>query len=74
MAGGLFKRQKSLEELEEENEVLEAEDKQAGLKLSIAQKRELVKRLKDRGLTPAHFGNTSLTETWTKIIQWLKSH
>jgi len=54
--GGLFKREKSISELEEETELAEAEDKKVGVELSIAQKRQAIARLKERGLTPKHFG------------------
>lgn len=74
MVQNLFKRQKSLSEEQEDRERLDAEDETLSVKLSIAQKRVAIKRLKERGLTPKHFGDTSLGSTWQKIWQWLKTH
>ncbi len=57
-----LKKEKSLEELEEENERVSQE-------LSLAQKQAAIKRLKQAGLTPKSFGNR-----WSAILAWLKSH
>jgi len=65
----LFQREKSLAELEEDSERGRAEDELLGTKLSIAQKREAIRQLKERGLTAKHFGFD-----FGKIIKWLKSH
>jgi hypothetical protein len=62
MFGGIFKKEKQLSELEEEDERL-------GVELSIAQKNKAIAELKQRGLTPQHFGNN-----WSRILQWLKTH
>ncbi len=62
-----FKHEPSLAELEETNERLDTE-------LSVAQKRAAIARLKERGLTPKHFGNTASSGTWQRIVSWLKSH
>ena len=56
MVGGIFKRQKSLSELEEETERLEVEDQKTSHELSLAQKRYAIAVLKKRGLRPKHFG------------------
>jgi len=64
-----LKRTKDLPELEEENERLEAEDKNVGLQMSIAQKRKTIDGLKARGLSMSHFGNS-----FQRAVQWLKSH
>jgi len=69
-----FKQKKSLAELEEETEQLEAEDKRVGKELSIVQKRQAIAELKARGLQPKHFGDTSSSFTWKKIWHWLKTH
>jgi len=70
----MFKRSKSLSELEEDEERLEGEDRNLGMQLSIAQKKVAIRELKKRGLTPKHFGNTALGSTWSKIWNWLKEH
>jgi len=62
MVGGLFKKEKSLAELEEEDEKLEVE-------LSVTQKRQAIAELKKRGLTPKHF-----SFDFKRIINWLKTH
>lgn len=59
---GFLKSEKSLTDLEEENEKLEVE-------LSVAQKRSAIAQLKERGLTPKHFGFN-----WKHILSWLKEH
>lgn len=69
MVGRLFNRKKSLDEIEDEVERKESENKLAGLEFSITQKREMAKRLKERGLTAKHFGLD-----FGKIYQWLKTH
>jgi len=61
-------------ELEEEEEQLEGEDKVLDVELSIAQKKAAIAQLKQRGLSPKHFGNTALSSTWRKIWSWLKAH
>lgn len=69
MTGGLFRREKSLSELEEETEHLEAENKKEGLVVSLARKRLMTSELKKRGLTPGHFSGN-----WSRIWQFLKEH
>lgn len=64
-----FRPKKSISEIEEESEVLEAEDRRAGLKLSVAQKRQATVALRQHGLKPSHF-----SFDYKKIISWLKSH
>ncbi len=64
-----FRSQKSLTEMEEATDKLHAEDEYLGSKLSIAQKKVAIAKLKERGLTPKHF-----SFDWSKIIQWLKTH
>lgn len=65
----IFKREKSLSELEDETERLEGEDKRLDAELSVAQKRFAIAKLKERGLSPKHFNFD-----FKKIWQWLKTH
>jgi len=74
MVQKLFKREKSLNELEEETERLEVEERKATLEYSIAQKKAMANELNERGLKPSHFGDTKETDTWTKIRKWLATH
>ena len=64
-----FKPRKSESEMVEDTERLKAEDENMEVKLSIAKKRVMIAALKERGLTPKHFGFD-----WGKILQWLKTH
>ena len=70
----IFSRPKSTQEIEEETERLEAEDRKAGLELSIKQKRVATKMLAQRGMKPSHFGDTGDESTWQRAWQWLKTH
>ena len=56
------RRGKTLEELQEQDESLTSE-------VSIAEKQAAVKRLKQEGLSPKHFGFN-----WAAIKEWIKSH
>ena len=58
----MFRGTKSLEELQEQDESLTSE-------VSIAEKRAAIKRLKQEGLSPKHFGFN-----WSAIREWIKSH
>lgn len=69
MVMGLFRKEKSLSEIEDENEKLQAENEKAGTELSLAQKRAAIAELKKRGLSPKHFGFD-----FGRIWAWLKSH
>jgi len=64
---GLFKQNQTLAELEEQDEKLDVE-------LSVAQKRAAIAQLKQRGLSPQHFGDTAKPSTWQRIIDWIKTH
>lgn len=64
-----FKPKKSIDELEEETERLDAEDREVEKELSIAEKRVAIARLKESGLTPGHFNFD-----WKKILAWIKAH
>lgn len=59
---GFLSTKKSLDELQEEDENLSSE-------VSIAEKQAAIKRLKQEGLSPKHFGGN-----WTAIKEWLKAH
>ncbi len=56
------RRGKTLEELQEEDESLTSE-------VSIAEKKAAVRRLKQEGLSPKHFGFN-----WSAIKEWVKTH
>ncbi len=58
----LFKRKRTLEEAQEEDERLNVD-------LSIEQKRAAIKRLKEAGLTGKSFG-----WNWSAIKEWLRTH
>lgn len=70
----LVSKPKSTQEIEEETEHLEAEDRKASIELSLTEKRLATKMLKERGLQPSNFGNTSDSGTWSRISNWLKTH
>lgn len=70
----LVSKPKSAQEIDEETERLEAEDRKAGVELSLAEKRAAAKMLSERGLSPSHFGNTGEEGTWQRILKWLKTH
>ena len=65
----IFKKEKSIAELEEETERLEAQNKNKGVELSIAQKRQAIAELKEHGLAPKHF-----QFDWSRIVAFLKTH
>ena len=64
-----FKKQKTLSELLEEDERLEAE-------LSIAKKQTLIEELHARGMRWQNFSadGTKKGISWDKIKAWIKSH
>jgi len=70
----VFRPKKSITELEQETERLEVEDRKSELEYSIAERKAMIAKLKDRGLTPKHFGDTSQGSTWKNIWNWLKTH
>ena len=63
----VFRRGKTLIELEDETEHLETEDKRLDAEMSIAQKRVAIAQLRKRGLKPSHFNFE-----WRRIWSWLK--
>lgn len=62
-----MKKQKTIEELETDNERLKTEAENEELKLSIAQKQALYKKLDNAGLTVRKDFGGSLTRAW----RWL---
>ncbi len=64
-----FQKPKSLSEMEEDTDRLNAEDEHLGMQVSIAKKKLMIKELGKRGLTAKHFNFD-----WAKILQWLKTH
>ena len=64
---GFFGQRKSLDELEEENE-------RAELEYSIAQKKQMIKELKERGGNPNDFKEKGSGINFKKIFDWLKTH
>jgi hypothetical protein len=64
-----LKQKRTIDEVEEETEELEAQNREAEQELSLAQKKVAIAKLKERGLTPSHF-----SFDWRKIRDWLKTH
>jgi hypothetical protein len=64
-----LKHKKSIEEVEQETEELEANNRNAEVELSYVQKKAAIARLKESGLTPKHFDFS-----WPRILAWIKSH
>ena len=62
MPFGLFEQKKSISELQEENERLDAE-------LSVKQKQELIKKLKGHGLSLKDFSGSIKS-----AINWIRQH
>lgn len=67
-------KSQSPQEIEEETERLEAEDRKAGVELSLEQKRVAAKMLRERGVSINHFGSASDEGAWAKAVRWLKEH
>jgi hypothetical protein len=61
----MFKPKKTLDEVEEENELKEAELRGEELQLSIEQRR----KLRDNGLKQSDFGGNI-----RKLVTWFKEH
>jgi superfamily I DNA/RNA helicase len=68
-----FKSKKSLEELEEENDMWAKQDEIWEHKLSVREKQQLIKELKNRGQNPDHFKNGGKF-SFSKIKRWLTEH
>ena len=60
---------KTIGELEEDTERLHAERDKVDAELSVAEKREAIRQLKERGLTGDKFG-----WDFKRIKQWLSTH
>ena len=71
-----FAEPKSTEEIEAENEKLEALDRKAGLNLSIAKQNELTKELEARGKKWQDFSTngTKAGIVWDKVRAFFSSH
>ncbi len=65
---GFGEKQKTIDELEEETENLEAQNRRADGEMTLLQKKVAIARLKEQGLSPKHFPD------WASIKQWLKTH
>lgn len=59
---GILNQGKSLAELQEQDENLTSE-------VSIEEKKAIIKRLKQEGLSPKHFG-----VDWGRMKEWIKTH
>ncbi len=64
-----FIRKKTDEELRDEIEHKRLENEQAELEMSLAQKREIIAKLKPNGLSLANFGNNLKAARL-----WLRTH
>jgi hypothetical protein len=62
-------KKKSIDELEENTEQLEAENREKDQELTLEQKKLAIAKLKERGLTPGHF-----QWNWASIQAWIKTH
>lgn len=69
-----LKREKSIEELEEETEKLEAENREKDQEVSLEEKRYTIAQLKARGLKINQFSGQSLDEKIKRAIKWIKAH
>jgi hypothetical protein len=71
-----FSEPKSTEEIEAENEKLEAQDRNAGYRLSIAKQNELIKELEARGKKWEDFSNNGKKSgiNFDKVKSWFSSH
>jgi len=72
----IFKEPKSTEEIEAENEKLEAQDRSVGYKLSIAKQNALIKELEARGQKWQNFTDNGKKSGLSidKIKSWFSSH
>ena len=72
----IFKEPKSTEEIEADNDKLEAQDRNVGLKLSIAKQNAIIKELEARGKKWEDFSNNGKKSgiNFEKIRAWFSSH
>jgi hypothetical protein len=66
---GIGKKEKSISELEEETEVLEAQNRREDQELSLLQKKVAAEKLKQSGLAPKDF-----SFDWKRIVKFIKEH
>ena len=64
----MFKKQPTIEEMEEETENLEVQNRRADGEMSLLQKKVAIARLKEQGLSPKNFLD------WKSIRDWLRTH
>lgn len=71
-----LKRKKTLEEIRDENERKQAEEESANLDFSIAQKRAMIAKLKQQGVSYKSFSNNGKTSgiAWSQLWNWFKTH
>ena len=71
-----FSEPKSTEEIEADNEKLEAQDRNVGLKLSIAKQNAIIKELEARGKKWEDFSSNGKKSgiNFDKIKSWFSSH
>lgn len=67
-------KEKTIDEMEEETELLEAKNREAEQELSYEQKQVAIAELKARGLKVSQFSGDSLTEKFRNAIKWIKAH
>jgi hypothetical protein len=74
--GDFFKGEKTPEEVEAENALLEAKEKNIGYKLSIAKQEELIKELEARGRKWQEFSNNGKKSgiIWDKVKAFFSTH
>jgi hypothetical protein len=71
----MFKpKQKSIDELEEETENLEAANREKDQELSYEQKKLAIAELKARGLKVSQFSGNTLEDKFKSAVRWIRSH
>jgi hypothetical protein len=65
---------KSISEIEEETEQLEAENRKTELQYSVAEKQAMIARLKRDNVNPSLFSKIGGGLDFTKIWNYIKSH
>ena len=72
----IFKEPKSTEEIEADNDKLEAQDRNAGFRLSIAKQNELIKELEARGKKWEEFSSNGKKSgiNFDKVRAFFSSH
>jgi phage gp16-like protein len=67
-------KEKTIDEMEEETERLEAKNREAEQELSYEQKQVAIAELKARGLKVSQFSGDSITDKFRNAIKWIKAH